>query len=216
MSNRLLCIYPKDDTTVFLQPVFEQLCSLDYVVGFHKDSTDDDFFEQLESLIQKSDTIIFLGHGASDKLFGTYPNPIFDRKIDEYLDNLKWLRDKKLILFACRSKEFIETFNYNQCIGFGLIPTSMEDLEGSFHRNVNLKKLDSLDIAFFNQILISIWKRTIENVTSLLDLEDFYNNFKLFANYEITNTLINCKEFQHYRTIADVLFYLKEDMKYFE
>ena len=44
--NRILCIFPKDATTEFLRPVYNDICALPNVKGLELDTiNDDDFLE---------------------------------------------------------------------------------------------------------------------------------------------------------------------------
>lgn len=58
--NKILCIYPKDQTTEFLQPIYDILVEKFHAVGLMGDPTDDDeYLEKLENRVKESDLIVF-------------------------------------------------------------------------------------------------------------------------------------------------------------
>lgn len=203
-----LCVYPTDSTTEFLQPVFDKLCKIRDIEPFSGDSVDDDdFLENLEELSKRANSIIFLGHGSTNCLYGTNLNPM----IEEKLGNLQLLENKTLLLFACRSKDFIKNYNFHNALGFGFIPTTLDDARiGKLHK-LDISILESLDLDAFRECIVRIWIRTLED-NELSNLSEFQKSFSFYTNIEITDILINKKELPHYRTIADMLYYLKSDM----
>lgn len=68
--KKTLCLFPKDGTTEFLRPIYDELCKKDNIVGFDDDAIEnDDYFEILENHLQEIDSLIFLGHGGTIKYF---------------------------------------------------------------------------------------------------------------------------------------------------
>ena len=105
--NNILCIYPKESTTEFLRPVYNAICAKPHVVGLELDTIeDDDFLEKLSDHLADADFVFFLGHGSSSCLYGTNLNPL----IDDKMGNIESLRNKSLLLFACKSAEFIKNY----------------------------------------------------------------------------------------------------------
>ena len=112
--KKTLCLFPKDGTTEFLRPIYNELCKKDNIVGFDDDAIEnDDYFEILENHLQEIDSLIFLGHGSGTTLYGTNFNPI----IDDKNDYIRYLKGRKLLLFSCKSIDYID----NYCI-FRRIP----------------------------------------------------------------------------------------------
>ena len=66
--NKTVCIYPKDESTDFLSPLYDFLCEKG-CEGWHKDTTENT--DEVYAFIKGADCIIFLGHGASDTLYGS-------------------------------------------------------------------------------------------------------------------------------------------------
>lgn len=209
--NKILCIYPKDTTTEFLRPVYDAICAKPHVVGLELDTIeDDDFLVKLSDHLADAGVVFFLGHGSSTCLYGTNLNPL----IEDKMGNIEDLRHKSLILFACRSAEFVKNYHFQDSLGFGFIPTSLDDVRGGTLHCVNLKNLDSSFLGIFQQSIVRIWVRTLREV-SLEKLTTIANVFSFYTNCEIVDTLLHSKEAPDFKILADMLYYLKEDMKYY-
>lgn len=211
--KKTLCLFPKDETTEFLRPVYDELCKRDTIIGFDNDAIDDDdYFEKLEYLMQQMDAMIFLGHGSSNILYGTNLNPIIDQKSG----NLGYLRGRKLLLFSCKSADYIKYYNLNDAIGFGFIPTSKDDAcDGAQLHNLDISCLDQTSLQVFRDSIVRIWLRTLKQA-DWDNTYTFISSFSFFTDVEIVNVLRNCKDIIHYRLIADMLYYLKEDIKHYD
>lgn len=208
--NKILTIFPKDATTEFLRPVYSAICAKPHVVSLELDTIEDDnFLEKLSNHLMDADSVVFLGHGSSTCLYGTNLNPL----IDDKMGNIEALRSKSLILFACKSAEFIKNYHFQNSLGFGFIPTSLDDVRDGVLHNLKLRDIDSLGLSLFQQSIVRIWERTLTEV-SFDNLRTLSDVFSFYANCEIVDTLLCRKDYKYYSTIADMLYYLKEDMKY--
>lgn len=207
--SKVLCIYPKDKTTEFLEPLFDDICKRCSAVPLLGDpQDDDDYLDKLEELAGKSETIVFLGHGSSGVLYGVN----FNELIYDY--NVDMLRGKNLVLFACNSVGFIHKFGLTHALGFGIVPTSDYDAETGKLHSLNLKVLTLPDITYIQQAIVRIWQKTLAEA-DLSDVRRFYAVFSYYTNVEIVSCLKNCSH-QNFRLIADILYYLKDDMDYRE
>ena len=209
--NNVLCIFPKDCTTEFLSPVYKSIVSAYSATGLLGDPTvDDDYLEKLDSEASQADSIIFIGHGSSRALYGINFNEI----ICEENENIEIFRGKRIILFACKSIDFIRHFKFNNAIGFGLMPTSTFDIQPgkSFH-NLPIGELSVEDLDYIRGCIVRIWQNSLSE-SDIFDVRKFYNSFSFHTNVEIVNCLLKHKSSPNYRLIADVLYYLKEDMDY--
>lgn len=210
--SKMLCIYPKDQTTEFLQPIYNLLVEKFHAVGLIGDPTDDDeYLEKLEHLVKESDLIVFLGHGTSRELYGYNFNPI----VCEENSNINWFKDKNLLLFSCYSADFLKRYNLTNSVGFNVIPTSLIDVEARKFHNCDLSFLKEVDLFNVRDKIVNIWKRTLFDITDF-NLDTFQINFNFNINIEIVDILINMKKDKHHATIADILYYIKEDMTYLE
>ena len=105
MKSNIICIYPEDETTSFLLPVYECLSNLPNFVGYRNNTTQPDCTRLIIDALTRADSssiVVFLGHGASNKLYGSvYPDgtkhillddshiEFFSKFILIYLDNNK-------------------------------------------------------------------------------------------------------------------------------
>ena len=80
--------------------------------------------------------------------------------------------------------------------------------------NVNLKSIDSSCLDAFQQAIVRIWTKTLSEV-SFDKLSTLSNVFSFYTNCEIVDTLLHNQDLANYRTLADMLYFLKEDMKYY-
>lgn len=200
----MICIYPKDTSTDFLFPFYEKLCSMG-ITGFHCDTNLNK--DKVLYAIEKSEVIIFLGHGTSFSLMGTPINEERTNIIDK--ENVSLLCNKKLFLLSCRSAEFCESFGLNQSIGFGMMPTGVDDVFSMLNEDSNFPNLDQNDIDVYNKALVNALCLAFDLV-SIDHLEELYNKFKFSVNIEITKCLLE-KESPMYREVADLLQDLKND-----
>lgn len=210
--NNVLCIYPKDNTTAFLQPICDALSDkLNAHVLYGDPIDDDDYLDKLEYEVLDADTVVFLGHGSSKILYGIGQNQL----ICSENENVYLLEGKKLILFACRSCEFIHNHNLKDAWGFGFIPTSLDDARDGRLHNVNTNVLEGVDIDYFKDAIVRIWVKSL-NEADVNDILAFYKAFNFNTNVEIVKCLLKHKELPHRRIISDMLYYLKEEMTHIQ
>ena len=109
---------------------------------------------------------------------------------------------------------FIKTYQFHNSLGFGFIPTSLDDArDGKLHL-LNLKNLDPSSLYLFQQTIVRIWLRTLREAT-LEQPAKISHIFSFYTNCEIVDTLLHHKESPDYKLRADILYYLKEDMAYY-
>jgi hypothetical protein len=207
--NNVLCIFPKDSTIEFLEPLFIRICdkySASYLIGDPQD--DDDYLDKLIELSARCDTIIFLGHGSSEVLYGVNFNELIHK------DNVNILRGKKLVLFACNSVEFIRNNKLTNAIGFGVVPTSDYDIQVGHLHSLTLKDLLVTDLDYIKNTIVRIWLETISE-TDISDVNHFYSVFSYNTTVEIVKCLTK-REPTNFRLISDILYYLKTDMNYID
>ncbi len=206
--NEVICIYTEDITTGFLRPLCNFICSTFNAteVGFNT-SDDDDPHELIYDAIKNAQTIFFLGHGRSDCLYASIIDN--DKLIDE--SNISLLEGKQLFLLACNSNQFIRNFHLSNAIGFGFLPTSMDDIERArrLHR-IDISFMTKKDISFFNCALVRCLINTL-SIETMNDLYLFSERMKFSISKEIVDCLMS-KDTPYFATIADELFYVYKDM----
>lgn len=213
--NKALCIFPKERTTSFLQPVFDMLQEMG-VSGFNYNTieSNEDLYRIIQDQIKNSDLIIEFCHGCSTCLYGTQGEGGFDGNELLSGDDLLALKGKKLILFSCNSVEMARKNKYVSAVVFGLIPCTIEETQTAQFHNLSMKKLTKEDVNTIQQSLVRVWIRTLRQV-GIANLRQFCKTFRFFLNVEIVRILIDCRT-NHFRSIADVLFYIKKDMDYID
>ena len=119
-----------------------------------------------------------------------------------------------MIIFACNSVGFIDTYKLTHALGFGQVPTSDYDAENGKLHSLPLKNLTLPDIDYIQKAIVRIWIRSLAEA-DILNVRSFYKVFSYYTNVEIVSCLKNCSH-QNFRLIADILYYLKDDMDYRE
>ena len=206
---KILCIYPKDTTIDFLDVVYQKICSMDGAIGLEGTPVeDDDYFEKLEKSIQDVQIVCFLGHGSSSSLYGPHDNSLICKENG----NMGLLKGKTLYLDACKSADYIAEYHLNSAIGFGFMPTSLDDARNGNLHKLEINELLDEDIDYFVKAKNNVWLKTIDSV-GFESPKKFFSMFRFYTNKEIVDCLINGST-KHYRIVADMLYYLKEDMSF--
>lgn len=206
-----ICIFPQDETTNFLQPIYvsllEQGCK-----GFIVDSKEIGR-EQIIEAIKGAEIVFFLGHGTSFCLYGINSIPLIDK------DNVEYLRGKRLFLLACRSAEFAKNNSLSNYIGFGDIPTSMDDVMSE--RDMDCEKypnIDKDDVEIFCVSIVQIMQKSLMHC-EIDDFKCLASMIKLFTNrtrrdvvskntknnYEIQKMLYEFKHFMVFRKEYNII-----------
>lgn len=205
--KKIVCIYPEDETTAFLHPLYEHICSTLNAVGIHNDTTeDDDTLDKIYAEINDAECVIFLGHGTSSILYGSRcDNVVFESNNHNLLDG------KRLLLLSCNSNQFIKKYEKNDSIGFGFLPTSLDDvrLTRTLH-NVNIENIEKIDVDAYNMALVQSLINTI-SLNTMIDFHLFKERLKFNISREIVSCLIK-RVTINYRIVADMLYYVYKDM----
>lgn len=202
--NKTICIYPKDETTDFLFPLYEALCS-NGIEGWHDNTINNT--KLIYDKIQDCKGLIFLGHGTSATLYGSPDNNLTDFITEKNVHTL--LMGKPCFLLSCNSADFCYHYKLIPSIGFGNMPTGVRDVHAAMDSDASFPCLEQEDIDVYNKALVRSLTRAFSS-SSLEDMHKLYTNIKLFANVEIVDCLLNrtCKM---YRDVADLLQDLKND-----
>ncbi|MDD3014597.1 MAG: hypothetical protein PHC34_12920 [Candidatus Gastranaerophilales bacterium] len=209
---KIICIFPNDESTDFLLPIYDSLSTLDSFTGYRNLLEQGEIDLVIKDILssESGSVIIFLGHGASHCIYRCDRTPLFDKH------NFNIFQNKRIFLFSCRSSEFIKD-NKNthliEYIGFGNMVTDIaEVLE---ERDVDSNAYPDIDegiIDAYKKILVQILslnlKGTLEQNISFRDL---YFQIKLLLNKYIAKTLKE-KKHSNYKALTDLLYYTKCDM----
>lgn len=213
--SKLICIFPEDKTTDFLLPIYEQLGTLSDFVGYRFDTNDSSKTKNLyDELLQiaENDFIIFLGHGASNKLYGSVDEngeklTLFDKK------NSEGINKAIFVGIACRSKDFADKHMSNY-IGFGDITSDYTEILAE--RNIGepdyLEWASEKDITNFRNEFVGAIVDAVK-LSKCSDLCSLYRMIILSFNKRIASLLIN-RHLQNYRQIADMLYDINDEMSF--
>jgi hypothetical protein len=205
--KKIVCIYPEDKTTAFLHPLYEHICSTLNAVGIHNDTTeDDDTLDNIYAEINDAECVIFIGHGTSVKLYGSRcDNVVFESNNHNLLDS------KRLLLLSCNSNQFIKKHEKNDSIGFGFLPTSLNDVRDNRKlHNVDIENIEKIDVDTYNMALVQSLINTI-SLNTMYDFHLFRERLKFNISREIVSCLIK-RDSPNYRIVADMLYYIYKDM----
>lgn len=210
--RKIICIFPQDKSTDFLLPIYKRLEQLPDFKGYRFDTTISqqakDLYESTN--FEKGTLLMFLGHGASNKLYGSVDETGKKQELF-YRGNMDHLRNLDFVCIACRSKEFAHN-HFQNYIGFGDITSDFSEVIAE--RNLNdpnfMDWASENDIINFRNVFVQAITNAIL-LSSCTDLYSLYNMMRLCFNKQIAELLKN-KSLNNYRYIADMLFDVLQDM----
>lgn len=204
--KKTVCIYPKDPTTDFLLPLYEHICNNMHAIGIHDDTTEENALDKIYAEIHDAESVVFLGHGTSDMLCGSrFENIVFEKEKCDLLCN------KRLLLLACNSNQFIKKYDLHCAVGFGFLPTSLRDARyvRKLH-SMRIEHLQESDIEKYNTALVDALINTLSN-TTMADFHLFKERLKFYISGRIVQILLQ-RETPNYRLVADALYYVYKDV----
>lgn len=202
--TKAVCIYPQDESTDFLLPLFEKMCSCGWG-GWHKDSNSCAF--EIPELLANASHVAFLGHGSSGQLYGSPLNGQLSTLIDD--KNINLLQYRTCFILACNSNQFCENYGLIPSIGFGDLPTGEHDVKVQLDMDTSFPLWTQETISVYDEALVRSISRAFEKETAF-DIEFTFRRILLFVNVEITECLCK-KSCEQYRSVADMLQRLKNE-----
>ncbi|MFW9686749.1 hypothetical protein V3H46_14135 [Vibrio parahaemolyticus] len=207
-------IFPEDPSTKFMNVVFKRAIVLGLDNQFEIISCrpeDSGYKEAIDNIknIPSGSRVIFIGHSTPNKIYGGQSDS-FERKTLLSLDNMSIFRDKELILVSCFSNKLIESSrghrNYSNCIGFGLLPSELDEVSShSGMRNLDLKQED---IDKFTDILASIISDSIcYMLKHNTDIYELFRYIKVLINKKANDLIINDND----EKLGELLFYVSTE-----
>lgn len=229
----ILIIHPNDKTTAFLDRIKNHLIgSFGEIVSHFNIYPNDNSHLLCLQRIQNhpaSGMIIFLGHGRTDKLYGSkgthYENrefvsqEVMDENPDDYYfndnfideSNLDVFADKKVFCLACNSNSKLAKLatakQVKTFIGFGDIPTSLSE----FKQNGQIVSQDLVKRVKgeINYIIKTSLALCIKKNMTVSDLLSY---IKIIANQRISTILTQEKNSKERFLLADYIYYLKKEV----
>lgn len=228
----ILIVHPKDRTTSFLDKIKNHLIKAfpDQIHHFNiypNDKSHDSCLKRI-AIHPENGIIIFLGHGRTDKLYGSkgdlfgnidFVSPeAIDENRDAYYYNDNFINEKNVGIFsgkkvfclACNSNDKIAQFALDKgaksFLGFGDIPTSIgefEEKEEAVTDDIVIKMKTELNYIIKTSLVLSIAKgHTFEGLLNLI---------QFIATQRLTDVLVTQKQFKERLLLADYLYFLKRD-----
>lgn len=211
--RKIVCIYPEDKSTIFLLPIYKQLEHLSGFVGYRFDTLGSHETKSLynSTNFEKGSLLFFLGHGASNKLYGSVDEngnkqELFNTR------NIDHIKDLDFVCIACRSKEFSHK-HFQKYIGFGNIISDFSEIisERDISDPCFMEWAAEKDICNFQSLFV----KTITNailLSSCNDIQSLYKMMKLCFNKQIAELLKN-RNLSNYRHLADMLYEVLDEME---
>lgn len=219
MYSSVLLLFPEDNSTDFLFPMYEKIASFEFVKAVrvpYSENVSNDVHKYIEELNEDC-LCVFIGHGRGNCLYGGIGKNGDKQILITELEASDVFCHKNILLIACNSTEFIIGCcnEVSQAIGFGSIPTDWEEVLAT--RNVDVDAYPGIsekDIDIFKVIFIEIMMDSLMlSFDRRYNLSRLYSNISLFINKKISSLLID-KQVDNYRKIADLLYQLKSELTY--
>lgn len=232
----ILIVHPYDKTTRFLNKIKWHLIHKDSD-RIHHFNIQPDAFSHLKCIERivthpKEGLIIYLGHGRSDKLYGSKgdmhgsidnvspeaidENPSAYYYNDSFItkENCSIFDEKKVFCLACNSNGTIALESINNgskvFLGFGDLPTSISEFEEkSVHVSNNFvaKMKGELNYIIKQSLTLGIQKN--------LTFQEVLDYIRFITSQRISDILVNNKGFKERRLLADYLYVLKKEVTIF-
>lgn len=216
MYDKILCIYPIDQTIDFLVPIPDKLQKIfeDKFEMVRIDSEEDSYLKAIYKMetCSVNTLIVFIGHG-SNAGFHCYDKLKNENLVFLNAQNIKRIQKKNIFAFACNSSIFLKKFSSdtNSWIGFDDLPTEKETFPIEFNDdNEKVRLLDLYKTILIDAILFSL----IELINTGSILKSF-SSLKLFLNKFMIKFASN-KSNEYNKKVAELIFNTKKGLDFYE
>lgn len=175
---------------------------------------EDSYRETLEiiSRIEDRSTIIFLGHGTDERLYGGEFPIDFPRRELIVKEQMKLFHNQFLFLLACNSsgliKKSFRIAKTYKSIGFGALPTSKEEVQDDrklAHQGITEETIELFKSAIVETVSVALVKYFKNSDMDFVGLSDF---LQLLIDKRINNAILKEKN----RSLADLLYKMRDEM----
>ncbi len=200
-----------DPSTQFLFEIVDKLRHYSTNCNVYEIHPNDESYSKIFDIIcslERNSRVLFLGHGQSNQLYGGECLDSFPKKPFIKLSEMSVFKEQHLFLLACDSAELIKSSfrqsKMSKSIGFGGLPTSMEEVEKD-------KKLSSGGISeqtiedFKSEIVCTVSKAISLHYQDFNKLSDYLT---LLLDQRINNSVLVKKD----RNLADLLYRMRYEM----
>jgi len=162
--------------------------------------------------LPENNTILFLGHGQDNQIYGgellhSFPKQPLVRK-----NEMGIFKNQNLFLLACDSSSLIKSSfriaKTKKAIGFGPLPTEIEEVENDKKLAVSGITLDTIELfkqAINETVILSLLEYFRDESKGFIFLKDYLN---LHLNKRINKAILE----EDNKNLADLLFNMKNDM----
>lgn len=227
--SKILCIYPDDSSTRFLDRI--QTCLKNHLAEvFHcykvkpYQLSHDECLQRLQTVTEE-EFVIFLGHGRSDCLYGASSNcnflvsPYFEGisnyENDNFInrENINILSGKKVFCLSCNSAgglgKLAVQSGAKSFIGFGDIPTDNEVLPELG------KRLPLLIARYKGEVSWIVRKSLIYSIKNNHNFFQLIDTIRLATNFRINKIILEHRGLRERHLLADYLYNFKNEMALF-
>lgn len=162
--------------------------------------------------IEENAVVAFIGHGTPDYLYGGASSNFLKKPLFS-IEDMHHLMNKKAIFMSCYSEQLLKKSrrhrNYSDCIGFGLLPSDLQETHGKSY----LERLDlnSVDIKDFQKSLVEIFTIVISSfLNSNVKTEEVVDSVKLSINMKINDSILKNKNIK----LANLLYYFGSEIHF--
>ncbi|WP_405376874.1 hypothetical protein [Nonlabens sp. Asnod3-A02] len=237
MSKKVLIIHPYDKSTSFLDRIKNHLLAEfhDSVHYFSIKPNERSHKECLEVIKKFSGNglLLFMGHGKSNCLYGakadnygTLENELIKaEQPDSYfyednfinIHNIEVFNEKKIISLSCNSnaqlgKKSVEN-GAKVFLGFGDLPTSIEELKEQGEESKNGISLGKIEQALKTEINDIIKKSIRIGINKDYNFLELVKLIQFITNQKISHYLVNQKKLSERKLIANYLYTFKQEIK---
>lgn len=239
MQKLLLIIHPQDSTTTFLDKIKNYLkIELSDITHHYNIKLNDESHQNcLKNIVDHSENglVLFMGHGRSDFLYGSkgkyyselvsedakkeHPEDYFYKEEFITINNIEVFNNKKVICLSCNSNGKIGSEAIRSgakvFLGFGDLPTSMEELKEHGEENktgTSLILIEKVLKSEINYIIKKSVEYAIKNKYNFEQLNDF---IRFLTNQKISFYLKNQSKIKERKIIANYLYAFKKGIEIF-
>jgi len=212
MKNKIICVYPQDSTTDFLQPIVDTLsATLTNEFDIIRIEPNQKAHQMALYQIDSCEVILFMGHGNTIAFHGARME---DDEFYSFLNtqNIGRYYGKSIIGISCESATFLSKFaaesgilNY---IGFGDIITEPERFYISESEDENIVLLQKYKNIFVRAVSYAFKSLKYSNSFS-----DIYKRLQHSLNQQMIELVLNHPS-KSKRDLADMIFNLKKEIRY--
>lgn len=213
--SRLVCVFPVDDSTNFLESVrmvLEEKLGATIIRG---DTTREEHRNEISNRLHElteQDVFVFMGHGASYCLYGSPQGGELQPLFGEGALSLP--NRSSSLLISCRSNDFTESLQLINAIGFGEIPATWEEMRKLREEDCSCYAgVDEGTIPAYQNSLVQALCGALRLWNPSSPLRQLYQNIRLCITGQIVRLHLDQTLAQEQRQgLVKMLYHLKREV----